>query len=150
MTIKHEQIIEIAESVWSSFLGLSLHEVDVSTSTGPDSGHDASATVHISGSWNGSVILSCSAAFARRCAVTMFQIVDEDLDDAEVADAFGELVNMIGGNLKGLLPEPSQLSLPTVTQGGSHVVTIPGARLLDQVELECDGDRLHIAVWLRA
>ena len=59
------------------------------------------------------------------------------------------LVNMIGGNLKCLLPEPSELSLPTVSLGAAHVVTIPGARLLQHVELACDADRLHIAVWNR-
>lgn len=79
----------------------------------------------------------------------MFEIGVDDVDDGEVADAFGELANMIGGNLKCLLPEPSQLSLPTVSLGAAHVVTVPGAGLLEHVELECDGDRLHIAVWTR-
>ena len=79
----------------------------------------------------------------------MFEMSVDDLDDLEVADALGELVNIIGGNLKCLLPEPSQLSLPTVSLGAAHVVTVPGAGLLKHVELECDGERLHIAVWNR-
>ena len=32
----------------------------------------------------------------------------------DVSDALGELANMIGGNLKALLPERAELSLPTV------------------------------------
>ena len=38
----------------------------------------------------------------------------EPLDDAEVADAVGELVNMVGGNIKSLMPGPSALTLPVV------------------------------------
>ena len=79
----------------------------------------------------------------------MFQTGEDDLDDGDIADAFGELANIIGGSLKCLQPEPSQLSLPTVSQGASHVVTIPGAELVEHVELEGDGDRLSIAVWNR-
>jgi len=149
MTINSEQIAEIAETVWSSFLGISLHQLDASAISNADEGHSASATVHISGSWNGSVILSCSTALARKAAAAMFEIAEADLEDGEVADAFGELVNIVGGNLKCLLPEPSQLSLPTVSLGATHVVSVPGAVILEHVELESDGDRLHIAVWNR-
>ena len=35
----------------------------------------------------------------------------------DVADAVGELVNMIGGNVKSLMPGPSTLSLPLVRAG---------------------------------
>jgi chemotaxis protein CheX len=149
MTISQDQIVEITGTVWASFLGVTPRELEPSESSTAEGGHTATATVHISGSWNGSVILSCSTTLARRSAAAMFQIGADDLDDEEIADAFGELANMIGGNLKCLLPEPSMLSLPTVSQGAAHVVTIPGARLLQHVELECDGDRLHIAVWSR-
>lgn len=146
VTINQDQIVEIAGNVWSSFLGMSLSEV----ATPPaDAGHSATATVHISGGWNGSVVLSCSVVLAKRAAAAMFQVGEENLDDTEVADAFGELVNIIGGNLKCLLPEPSQLSLPTVSLGAAHVVTVPGAVLLEHADLDCDGDRLHIAIWNR-
>jgi len=149
MTINQEQIAEIAVNVWSSFLGMTLREVESSQCSAPDGRHSASATVHINGIWNGSVILSCSTTLARRAAAAMFEIGEGDIDDGEVADAFGELVNIIGGNLKCLLPEPSQLSLPTVSLGDAHRVTVPGAGLLKHIELECEGDRLQITVWRR-
>lgn len=147
MTISQNQIAEIARTVWSSFLHMAVRELEPSESSTADHWHSASATVHITGSWNGTVILSCSTTLARRAAAAMFQTPGEDLDDAEVADAFGELVNIIGGNLKSLLPEPSQLSLPTVSHGAAHVVNVPGAGLMEIVELVCEGERLTIAVW---
>lgn len=148
MTISQKQIAEIAGAVWTSFLSMNLRELESDSSEEGD-WHSASATVHISGSWNGSVILSCSSTLARRAAAAMFEIGVDDLDDGEVADALGELVNIIGGNLKCLLPEPSQLSLPTVSLGAAHVVTVPGAGLLEHVQLQCDEDRINIAVWNR-
>lgn len=149
MTIEQEQLVEIAQTVWSSFLGMVLVEQPTDRSSATDDGHSASATVHISGSWNGSVILSCTTTLARRAAAAMFEMNEDEVGDGEVADAFGELANTIGGNLKCLLPEPSQLSLPTVSLGAVHVVTVPGAGLLEHVELDCDGDQLRIAVWNR-
>lgn len=149
MTINQQQLAEIAGTVWSSLLGMTLRERETSEPSPTEEWHSASATVHISGSWNGLVILSCSTTLARRAAAAMFEMSVDDLDDLEVADALGELVNIIGGNLKCLLPEPSQLSLPTVSLGAAHVVTIPGAGLLENVELESDGDRLYVAVWNR-
>ncbi len=44
--------------------------------------------------------------------------VDEVTED-DVADALGELANMIGGNVKSILPELSALSLPHVHAEGS-------------------------------
>jgi len=149
MTVNQEQLVEIAQTVWSSFLGMGLIEMATDKSSATDEGHSASATVHISGSWNGSVILSCNTSLARRAAAAMFEMDDDEVGDSELSDAFGELANIIGGNLKCLLPEPSQLSLPTVSMGAVHVVTVPGAALLEHVELDCDGDQLRIAVWNR-
>jgi chemotaxis protein CheX len=44
--------------------------------------------------------------------------------DADVCDAFGELANMIGGNLKAVLPHPVHLSMPSVVQGADYSMHI--------------------------
>ena len=36
------------------------------------------------------------------------------LEDEDVADALGELANVVGGNVKAVLPGPSVLGLPEV------------------------------------
>ena len=36
------------------------------------------------------------------------------LDDEDVDDALGELANVVGGNVKAVLPGPSVLGLPEV------------------------------------
>jgi CheY-specific phosphatase CheX len=52
--------------------------------------------------------------------------------DDDVIDAVGELVNMIGGNLKRILPPGVVLSLPSVVIGGDYSVRVCGGRLVDR------------------
>ena len=142
---EHVEIVEIARDVWSSLLGMTLEEVPASD----EAPHAASvtATIHITGMANVSLALSGSRTLAVRSAAMMFDLAEADLTDEEVADAFGEIANIIAGNLKALLPEPSELSLPTVGLGRDLVISIPGARLLERIHLESEGEPLCIAQW---
>jgi len=148
-TIERIQIVEIAETVCESLLEMTLHDVENLAAAAALDGHSATATVHISGATNVSVVLSGSAVIARRAAAAMFEMDEADLGDEEIADAFGEIANIVAGNIKSLLPEPSQLSLPAVSQGADLIVTIPGADLLEHVDLGCFGDLLSVALWSR-
>ncbi|HVD28484.1 MAG TPA: chemotaxis protein CheX [Mycobacteriales bacterium] len=78
---------------------------------------------------------------ARTAASAMFDRPAEALTDDEVADALGELTNMIGGNLKSLLPGPSRLSMPAVTVGATTAHPAPGAVLVNTVSLACEASR---------
>lgn len=146
MTIEPDHIIQITGDVWDSFLGLPLR-IGETDRVGAE--HEAHASVHISGTWNGSVTLSCSRELVRRAAGAMFQADPDELDDAEIRDAFGELANMVGGQVKSLLPEPSQLSLPAVSYGEAHAFTVPGTVVVTQVEMDCQDQLLDITVHRR-
>jgi len=41
---------------------------------------------------------------------------DEDVSFADLADALGEIANMVGGNVKSLVQAPSELSMPVVSK----------------------------------
>lgn len=102
------QLQDVVESVWSGLLGIPL-------APGGDPaalGECLAAEVAISGRWNGKVTVFCSRRVALRAASIMFRQPPERIDDALLADALSELVNIIGGNIKALLPAPSRLSLP--------------------------------------
>ncbi len=47
-------------------------------------------------------------------ASNMFDMSEDELTEAEIRDALGEIVNMVGGNLKGIVEGESSLSLPCV------------------------------------
>lgn len=117
-----EAMTELARDTWTSLLadedGLLPRLAGGEAASLSAAGSAAiAATVDISGEWNGTACLSCSMAAARRAASVMFGMDEDELSQEEVNDAVGELINVVGGNIKGLLPNPSTLSLPVVHDG---------------------------------
>jgi len=141
------QITAIAQEVWESFLGRSLLPHPMGPHAPALEGQTVTGCVHVSGEWNGSVFLSCDSETAAAAAEAMFAADPGSLSSDEVSDALGELTNMVGGNIKSLLPAPSRLSVPTIAVGASGAVRIPGAVLLDRVVLLSDPGPLHISIW---
>ena len=135
----------ITRDVWESFTGTTLEPANGQAR--PDGGDVTVGCVTVTGEWQGSVLLACPARLARMAASAMFDLPAAQLDDDQVADALGELTNMIGGNIKSLIPGPSRLSMPTVTVGPSATVPTPGAVLLSTVSLACEGLPLTVSVW---
>jgi chemotaxis protein CheX len=140
-----EEILGITRDVWESFTGTTIEPADGQAR--PDGGDVTVGRVTVTGEWQASVLLACPARLARMAASAMFDLPAAQLDDDQVADALGELTNMIGGNIKSLIPGPSRLSMPTVTVGPSATVPTPGAALLSTVSLACEGLPLTVSVW---
>ena len=113
----------IVEQVWSSFLDASEPLLAVPVPAGrPFAADEAwSAAVAVSGGWDATVTVELAAPVAHALTATMLGLDTGDgaeaPEDADVADAVGELVNMVGGNIKSLMPGPSVLSLPAVAAG---------------------------------
>ncbi len=142
-----DQITEIAQEVFESFLSLALLPHPLGDDAPALTGTTMTGCVHVSGEWNGSVFLTCALATAEGAAEAMFAADPGTLAPEEVSDALGELTNMIGGNVKSLLPAPSRLSVPSIAQGESYSVRVPGAVLLHRVVLVCAPGPVHISVW---
>ena len=143
--VTDEHLVEIAREVWSSFLQLDLEPVAFESA--PLSGQRITGVVSVSGAWQGSVVLECAHDHAVAAAEAMFAAEPGTLSPDEVSDALGELTNMVGGNVKSLLPAPSTLSIPSVAEGDSFTVRVPGAVLLDRVALASAAGLLHISLW---
>ncbi|MEM6928689.1 MAG: chemotaxis protein CheX [Myxococcota bacterium] len=52
-------------------------------------------------------------AVAREVAMAVFAVPDAEVGDAECRDLLGEMVNIVGGSLKGMFDDATSLSLPT-------------------------------------
>lgn len=116
----NEDLRSIAEQVWASFLDPEGTSPLVSLPP-PHPDGEVSASVSVTGAWHGHVVVTCSTGAARHAAAALLGIEGDEIAEADTADALGELANVIGGNVKRLLPGPSALSLP-------HVVTAPSTR----------------------
>lgn len=141
---KHD-IIAIIQQVFETMLGLSI--VDCGDCAEElSSGQVSMATICISGGWNGIVVLQCTRKIADKVAQVMFQMDAESISSDETKDALGEIINMIGGNLKALLPGPSSLSLPNVVLGTDCSWDVPGGKTLFTAGMQCDGELLSANV----
>lgn len=146
MFASDEQIVAITQDVWSSFTGTAIGSA--SEEVALDAGDVTVGRVAVTtGPWQGCVLLACPTELARNAASAMFDLPAEQLTDDEVADALGELTNMIAGNIKSLLPGPSRLSMPAVMVSASSTVRMPHAVLVNTVSLACEGLPLTVSIW---
>jgi CheY-specific phosphatase CheX len=142
MAPKDSEIAQIVATIWQSVLGI---ECQPTTDLPGASTGTMLGCVHITGAWQGAVVLGCPKAFAARAATIMFNTPDQECNVTDMQDAIAELTNMIGGNLKALLTdaEACQLSLPSVVAGSDYITRIPGSRPINRIAIEC-GD--HVIV----
>jgi len=139
-----ETVAEITREIWSAIIDDSCSLVP----RGPVAASgDLTGSVDISGSWNGTFCLSFSTTAARQAAAKMFDADADSLADADVRDAVGELINIIGGNLKSLLPPPALLSLPRVDTGMPEPIHLDEAELVSELRFDWIDEPIIIAVW---
>ena len=138
-----EEIQQLTVSVWDSILHL---PIELETGALPEGERTMSACVQITGAWRGAVALSCGADMAAEAAAVMFAITSGAPEKNDMQDAMGELVNMIGGNVKALLPETCQLSLPSVVEGSDYSMRVPGSRLVTRVPLRCGAHAVTVSL----
>lgn len=142
-----DSVCEITSNVWASILGVEIVPSTAAELLGALSGGPTlTACVQIAGSWEGTVLLHSSLALASRLAGIMFSSTAERLAQAEVEDAWGELANMVAGNVKALLPRPCQLSLPAVVRGLDYHIVVPGTSVLTQAFMECSNEPVLVTV----
>lgn len=101
-------IAELTRAIFEAMLGLDLAgPLDSFTFSG-----GWELAIDITGRWNGTVTLAVPDELGRRAAAAMFACDPDAVRAEDIEDAVAELANMIGGNVKSLLPGPSELSLP--------------------------------------
>lgn len=135
----------ITRMIWSTLFDLSLelgHSGEISA------GSSVTSCVQIDGAWRGALVMTCPIALAQTLTAQMFHAQSTpDLDD--VRDALGELANMLGGNIKALLPAPSQISLPAVAIGSNYELSVVGTGEVAGVAFSCDSQPLLVSLLQR-
>ncbi len=118
-------IEQIVENVFQTMMGLEVHALE-----GPTPVHEQLVTgsISLTGAWRGAVLVECPLEEAFFLTSRMVGVpLPSDLTD-DVRDAVGELANMVGGNLKSVLPAGVALSLPSVVSGSNYRLVFPYAK----------------------
>jgi chemotaxis protein CheX len=136
--IDEDTVQSIAQEAWSALIGDDEFLVPLPGGLPDDA---VSSWVEVVGPWTGAVVLTCGRATAEqlsRCLLA--EHAPPVLDAEDVQDGMGELANVVGGNVKAVLPGPSVLGLPEVGSAPE-----PGPDAL-RVDLLWRGQALTITV----
>src|SRR5690349_2336129 len=148
MQLSENDLREVVESVWTAMPGLELVPADHGYSRDVES-RNLTGTVQITGEWQGAVMVDLPEKLARDAASAMFGMEPDELGEDEVLDALGEVANMIGGNVKGLIEGECKLSLPTIAEGGDFRVAVPGSSTSVLLVFDCEGKPLQVKLLVR-
>jgi chemotaxis protein CheX len=110
--IDEPTIESIAQDAWTALVG----EDEILVPLPGELPDDAvSSWVDMTGPWTGTVVLTTGRETAADLTRALLaETAPDPLEDEDVVDAFGEMANVVGGNVKAALPGPSVLSLPAV------------------------------------
>jgi len=142
----HEELAELVEDVWRSFL-------DDEIVVGLDAPDDPDRTlmiawVSITGEWTGHLQVLTTRVGAEGIASAMFQMEPGEVSSEEVADAFGEIANMVGGGVKGMVGVHTALSLPQVVLDSRALIS-PEAHQHSSIRAIWRGEPLEFSLWER-
>jgi chemotaxis protein CheX len=130
----------ITEMIWASYLD-PLGEHPLMAGAALHNDDDVHGSVSVTGAWDGQVVVSFSQVAAQRATAALLGVDFEEVSSADVMDAVGELVNIIGGSVKSLMPQPTVLSLPSVRTGppaelaGTETLVLAGTWMEEPVSI---------------
>lgn len=108
--------------------------------------NDVSAIIAMSGDIEGVVVLAFTQDTARR-VVAVFTASEAPLNNEDLSDAVGELVNMIAGGAKAQFNGKNiSISCPSVVLGSSHKVYGGKDIVTVSIPCACDCGDFHIEV----
>jgi chemotaxis protein CheX len=144
--------IQSVTKTFSTMLGATATRGKVGVSRSPAGGGDIIAFIGIVGSTRGTIAVAMPTRTALRVVERMLGVQTKILDDT-VADAVGELVNIIAGSAKAELSndlsEPLELSLPTVVRGHEFQIKYPDDTTWLEVPFDSDVGPLVLKVVLQ-
>ena len=145
MKFAENEVRQIASDTWQIVLGEELQPCLERIT--PAEIEDGIATcAHVTGDWQLAVVLYCSAAVARHVAGVMFGADDGKTTAEDVNDAMCEMINIIAGNVKGVLSGSSHLALPSLVKGQDFKLMFPRHVLLSEAHFTCKGEPVLVVV----
>lgn len=127
-------ICQFAESVFLSMLGLNVQPIEAEL----PSTEMISGAIYYAGPWKGAALLQCEPGEAYDFTARLMGIPQPEAFDDDVRDAMGEITNIIGGNMKPLLPHGVVLSMPSVVSGRPASLRICGDAPLIRLAFSCE------------
>jgi chemotaxis protein CheX len=144
--VNEGDLAEMVEQVWVAYLdpeGLSPL-IPTPDETQPSEVH---SSVSISGSWNGHIVYASSIVAARKAAAAFLAVEPDEVSQEDLSDVLGELANIVGGNVKAMLPPGALLSLPQVVLASDSATRYPSAERVTGLYGLWEGEPVSVSMW---
>jgi chemotaxis protein CheX len=144
--VNEHDLAEMVEQVWVSYLD--PEGVSPLVPTG-DAGQpsEVHSSVSITGSWTGHVVYASSSVAAKKAAAAFMAVEVDEVSTEDVADVLGELANIVGGNVKAMLPAGATLSLPQVVLAPESATKYPNAERVTGLFGLWEGEPVSVSMW---
>ena len=120
-----EDLGRIAHDIFDTMLGVEVQPVELEWQPARDR---LTGAVYLAGAWRGAVLFECDRSQACDFTSRLMSVpLPAEVDD-DVRDTMGELANMLGGNLKSVLPHGVVLSMPSVVEGSDYSLRLCGGK----------------------
>jgi chemotaxis protein CheX len=152
MVFSVARLVDITKELFEKMVGLKLEQHTGSYEDAfSASVTDISSLVGMSGTAPGIVAVHSSRVLAKKVTAGMLGMKESELSDAEVNDGYGEVANIIAGNIKKEMESQKadiKLSLPTVVTGKDYSTKILNGEKTDEVKIRvvfsCEGEKLFV------
>lgn len=144
--VNENDLAEMVEQVWMSYLDPEGINPLIPTydENQPSEVH---SSVSITGSWTGHVVYACSTAAARHAAAAFLAMEPDEVSQEDLSDVLGELANIVGGNVKAMLPPGCFLSLPQVMLAPESTTRYPNAERISGVYGLWEDEPVNVSMW---
>ena len=136
--ITEEDIEQMIQELFESMLGLQVARVENRSEENFSGG--LRGKINIDGAWEASLNVLVTKSLCDHLSCTMFGCDIDSLDQQDISDAIGEVANVIGGNVKGIVDQDCNLSIPEVETIDTNQNEFNPSTLW----FECDGESLCV------
>lgn len=146
VVVNEGDLAEMLEQVWVSYMD--PEGISPLIPTGDDKQpSEVHSSVSITGSWSGHVVYASSILAAKRAAAAFLAMESDEVSQEDLSDVLGELANIVGGNVKAMLPPGCLLSLPQVVLAPDTATTYPAAERISGLYGVWDGEPVSVSMW---
>jgi CheY-specific phosphatase CheX len=133
----------ILEAVFTTMLKMHVERCEAPW---PPESEILTGAVFFTGAWRGATLVECPPTVACRLAARLMGIEEPANINDDVLDSLGEMANMVGGNLKALLPAGVDISLPSVVRGVDYALRICRGSFATQLAFQSEAGVFWISL----
>jgi chemotaxis protein CheX len=130
LDVYRNDMVQVASDVFQTMVNLAVEPCVAEWQAEPAR---LTGVVQFAGQWRGAVLIELSPQQAYALTHRLMSIPEPCSITEDVMDVVGELTNMIGGNMKCVMPRGVGLSIPMLVEGSDYSLRLCGEHSTSRV-----------------